>query len=472
MHETNEIVKAVLLLNSQKESLKLQLDLGIMDSDGVRNELEMIKDKEKNLKQRLVLMSHVTAEGTPRSISHHEATPGNPKDYYVTKMPDGKKMKAVTYEGLIDKLYAHYTNGIKDYTVESVFKAALFEKSVTENPKQNTLDKIRYDFEQFITKDFAKKDIRNITDIVLKQYTQEWVNSKHPKQKVFFSYKGVLNLIFDYAYAHGIITTNPVAMIKNKPYMKSCDTRKARPEEKILSPEEIDSIKEEVRHRMSLKKWGSYYINGYAVLFAIETGVRVGELCALKWSDITENSIHIHAQQLDTKENGKKVYYYDTCTKNEKGISEDGREYPLTRNISSLLTELRTKQNELGIKSEYIFCHEDGDWIKKDAYLTFLRRLCQSKGFSVTNNHALRMSLNSNVLLPMGISVADRAAMLGHSIQTNLQYYSFAQKDYLDNVRQLLDSMGESPEGTPREPLKIVPFSKKESPEHLISQAF
>ena len=91
--------------------------------------------------------------------------------------------------------------------------------------------------------------------------------------------------------------------------MKSCDTRKARPEEKILSPEEIDSIKEEVRHRMSLKKWGSYYINGYAVLFAIETGVRVGELCALKWSDITENSIHIHAKQLDTKENGKKVYY-------------------------------------------------------------------------------------------------------------------------------------------------------------------
>ena len=62
--------------------------------------------------------------------------------------------------------------------------------------------------------------------------------------------------------------------------MKSCDTRKARPEEKILSPEEIDSIKDEVRHRISFRKWGSYYINGYAVLFAIETGVRVGKLCS------------------------------------------------------------------------------------------------------------------------------------------------------------------------------------------------
>ena len=72
-----------------------------------------------------------------------------------------------------------------------------------------------------------------------------------------------------------------------------------------------------------------------------------------------------------------------------------------------------------------------------------------------------RMSLNSNVLLPMGISVADRAAMLGHSIQTNLAFYSFAQKDYLDNVRQLLDSMGESPEGTPPENRSI--FQKKKA---------
>ena len=82
------------------------------------------------------------------------------------------------------------------------------------------------------------------------------------------------------------------------------------------------------------------------------------------------------------------------------------------------------------------------------------------------------MSLNSNVLIPMNVSVADRAAMLGHSIQTNLAFYSFAQKDYLENVRDLLDSQDENVKGTLREPHNIVPFSKKESSEHLISQAF
>ena len=83
------------------------------------------------------------------------------------------------------------------------------------------------------------------------------------------------------------------------------------------------------------------------------------------------------------------------------------------------------------------------------------------------------MSLNSNVLIPKGVSVADRAAMLGHSIETNLRYYSFAQKDYLDNVRAILDSdCDDFSEGTLREPHNIIQFSKIESPEPLISQCF
>jgi integrase len=230
---------------------------------------------------------------------------------------------------------------------------------------------------------------------------------------------------------------------------------------------------------MTLDKYGSYYINGYAMLFAIETGVRVGELCALKWEDIEEESIHIHSQQLANKEKGGKDYYFVPYTKNEKGESEDGRDFPLTRKIKALLDEIKEKQEKMGIESEFIFCHEDGDWIKTDAYLTFLRRLCQSLGLKVTNNHALRMSLNSNVLIPMGISPADRAAMLGHSIETNLRFYSFAHKDYISNVRAKLD--GDDPEdfsrfesnfseSTQANPSKIIIFTQKKSSKTLISQ--
>ena len=70
------------------------------------------------------------------------------------------------------------------------------------------------------------------------------------------------------------------------------------------------------------------------------------------------------------------------------------------------------------------------------------------------------MSLNSNVLIPLGISVADRAAMLGHSVETNLKFYSYAQKGYIEDVRNRLNT-GFSKPGTPRDTSgtpKIVDF--------------
>lgn len=159
------------------------------------------------------------------------------------------------------------------------------------------------------------------------------------------------------------------------------------------------------------------------------------------WEDVDFDNgvIHIHAQQL-TKlaDKGKEFYYVPYC-KNERGISEDGRFYPVTDEIYALLQELKRKQKKLGIKSEFVFCHQDGTWIKTLAYETFLRRLCKSLGLDATSNHAFRRSLNSNVFIQNNISVADRAALLGHSIETNLRHYSYARKSYLEDVKSILN---------------------------------
>ena len=78
---------------------------------------------------------------------------------------------------------------------------------------------------------------------------------------------------------------------------------------------------------------------------------------------------------------------------------------------------------------------------KKEAYETMLRRLFQSLGYNITNNHALRKSFNSNVLIPLGVDVTDRAAMLGHSVETNLRYYSYEKKDNTDALISILDGL-------------------------------
>ncbi|MCR5728738.1 MAG: tyrosine-type recombinase/integrase [Lachnospiraceae bacterium] len=305
----------------------------------------------------------------------------------------------------------------------------------------------------------------------MKEYTQTLVNSLHPKKKAFLQYKSVLNLIFSYAVEYDIISVNPVTAIKNAVYLKSCDTKTAIPEDKILSEDEIELVKATVRQRMKHSRYHGYFINGYAILLSIETGMRAAELPALKWSDVYDDYIHIHAQQLQHVRKGYTEYYYADWTKNEKGVSQDGRKYPLTDAIFDLLCELRALQTDLGIKSEYIFCHEDGEWIKTDAYDTCLRRLMKSLSLPVTNNHAFRMSLNSNVFIARcDMPVTERARLLGHSVETNLKNYSYALKDGLNDLKALLN--GHSRQVAPRYHQNVIDFQNKKSLRPAKSQAF
>ncbi len=455
---------------NRKLSVQKELKCGIIEIGDATNELAMIETKERKLIKQLALQAHVKEDGTPRKIKYIES-----KGLYSTLMPDKTPITAKTEDKLYVKLCEAYGLSISDYSFEGFFNAALEEKSKTDNNNESTISHYKFDYNRFISKDLAKMDIRKITTILLKEYTQKLVNDLHPKKKAFYKYKGVLNLVFDYALEHNIIATNPVAGVKNSLYYKSCDNTPDKPENKILSSDEIQLVIATVRKYMKRKRYNGYFINGYAILFSIETGMRAGELPSLKWSDITDGCIHIHTQQLHRIKEGTKGshdYYFADWTKNEKGVSKGGRKFPLTQKIKDILDELKALQASLGIQSEYVFCHENGEWIKTDAYETCLRRMLSSLGFSVTNNHAFRMSLNSNVFIGrLNMVVTERARLLGHSVETNLKNYSFAGKDNMDELCSILDGDLKN-EVSPRSHLNVIDFEQRKSLRTTNSQAF
>ena len=434
----------------------------------------MIKKKELKIKKQLVDSVHVNSNGAPRAISVHEPTDSYPGGYYYTRLDGRKTIKAKDLSALYDRLYDHYYGKSKEKnTVKRIFQQALDEKRDTENPKEATLYKYKVDFNSYISEELSDQNIELITAIDLRQYTQHLVNSKPMTKKQFLAYKGVLNLIFRYALDHDIIRDNPVHKIKNAVYLKSCDTSHAKAEEKIFLPEEIEVLVNACRSRIGQKRYGEYYISYYALQFSVQTGCRVGEICALRWDDIDFDAsvIHIHAQQLMLKENGHQSYYYVPYTKNECGISQDGRYFPLTQSLRDLFAELAELQRKYEIQSEYVFCNSDGEWITTTGYESFFRRLCRSCGFKITNNHALRMSLNSNVLIQGGVAVTDRANLLGHSVATNLNYYSYAQKDYVDKAREVLENsnhLTKEPNQSPKEPNYAIEFNSKKALKRLV----
>ncbi len=140
----------------------------------------------------------------------------------------------------------------------------------------------------------------------------------------------------------------------------------------------------------------------------------------------------------------------------------------MTARIRRILDENEEGKKKLRIKSDFVFSKPNGDWIKTDAYESFLSRLFKSLDIKATGNHAFRRSLNSNVLIPLGIPETERAELLGHSVMTNLRNYSYEKKDNLDELRKLLSGgikPGKMAENKGLERVvtsghhKIIPFS-------------
>lgn len=86
------------------------------------------------------------------------------------------------------------------------------------------------------------------------------------------------------------------------------------------------------------------------------------------------------------------------------------------------------------------------------------------------------MALNSYVLIPKGLEAPERAKFLGHSVETNLRYYTHAQSDeYLEELKHILD--GNSAENTEKSSTNEVSnpavphfdrfYKKKKNPQNV-----
>lgn len=417
-------------------------------------------------------------------IPHHEPTSDNREEYFYVRVSDStksegrRKIKARTEEAVVEKAFEYlrsqfYEENRKkksEATFEEFFEEGLRAKRL-DNVSDETLRKYRADYNRFIKIDGCKlnKPVKSITTEDVKEHTINLLKEKKLNRKAYMSYKGVLNLAFNAAKKDGVILTLPTDDMKNSNYVDlySNDTPRVRADGssrpsgtdgKIFTKEEVEAIVAEARNSIDKEKY-SYY--SYAVIISAMTGMRTAELMALKWSDVYFESglIRVGSQQLVTRKNGKRVYEDKPWTKDTKH-KNDGmpkqRWIPLYEELEEVLNELKERQEELGIESKYVICRENGDWARTKGYEEHLESLCIRLGYEITNNHALRMSFNTNVLdKELKLHVQERAKIMGHSKETNLNYYTFEDKDYLNEIRNALSREN-------RAKREIVPKSTQE----------
>ena len=371
---------------------------------------KVLDDMLKSSKQMYVDKHH--------SREIFQITTGKMAGYWKTYLgSERKQVVRRNYDDLLDVVYEYYRFQERDYS--TIFKEWLNYHS----RKANLSPRSYRDYEdlyRILGVDIGSKKITAITDedienIIIRAASSGSIGSARLKRA--FS---VVRNVFAYAKRHRYVQEDPTELIDIEVYFKDCrSSRKRSDTDKEFTPDELQLIRWDIlssKHAQALP-------TALMALLASYTGMRAGELPALRWSDIVtdrdgQQYIHIHRQQSLCDSTYTELPY----TKDERRDPHGGRYFPITPLIQDILNLIRDR---LGECDEGFIFHDHGTWIKKDTYEQNLSRRCERLGITKGNNHAFRMALNSQ-LIDLGLSSAERAVLLGHTVRTNEQVYSLA----------------------------------------------
>jgi integrase len=166
------------------------------------------------------------------------------------------------------------------------------------------------------------------------------------------------------------------------------------------------------------------------IVMAIKTGLRQGELLALRWSDVDLVAGHLVVRQSVTRG-------IVTTPKNGKS-----RKIPLA---PSLLTALKSHRH---VRGKLVFCAGDGRMLTKNECKRPLWRACKRAGLRQIGWHVLRHTFASHLVM-RGAPFKAVQEMLGHwSIEMTMRYAHLSPDARRDAVGLLdLTQTSRQPDG-------------------------
>lgn len=385
---------------------------------GIINEA-YVRECIENMKREQILEQH--------SYKITQGKDGNWRTYVKdsTKPSGCRLIKKSTEKKLQDELVKYYgEQKNKALTFKDVYFQwrEVQEKLVTDN----TAYKYDTDYNRFLKDSaFEQLPIARITEDIIKVFFHDSIKQNNLTKGAFKKLYGYVNNTFAKAYREKIIIENPMIHFVCKQFYTYCEEVDKPIEKQIFSEEEEQQILEKLHSEYVSKP---NYIPNYAVEFASLTGMRVGEIVALKWEDIhTEGKLSYFVINKSEKYNRKTKEYFIDKTKNKKI-----RKFPIDDKIKRFLFEVKKVQFKYGFYGEWVFANEEGR-IHAPVVSSCIKNKCRQLNITEKGIHAFRKTLNSE-LRCSGVSEVVASALLGHSPQVNREYYTFDTSSMQDKT--------------------------------------
>ena len=349
---------------------------------------------------------------------------------WYTYLPDQTKnrkkvLKKRTSQKAIEDLVVEYWKDYEKQNSINTFRDVYFLWRETQDKLvcDNTVAKYESDYRRYFEQaEFSDMQIKDVRDDDIKVFMCQTITrlelGKETSRKLF----GYISNTILCARKNGIISDNPVEFLKAKDFYRYC-TEKYKPIEKeIVVESDMKELQERFVKDHEVKP---EYIPTYAVEFAALTGMRVGEISALRWDCITDDFIVVDKSE---KSNRKKNIFRVEKTKN--GLI---RRVPMTKEIKKLLEKIESVERQYGFFCEWVFANEDGR-VHAKTISACSKTKCRQLGIAEKGIHAYRKTLNSE-MKRKGVPTVVAASILGHTKEVNDQYYTFDITDIKEKSR-------------------------------------
>jgi len=390
------------MIDLTHEELKYAFENGMIDCNTIR------KHKEMNDRKQYLEM-------------HNSKTWQSTDGKWYTFVPDmtkpkGKRLvKRSKKEDLEDFLVDFYKQYKEPQTLEKTYKEWVDKKLKFGEISKQTADRYDTDFKKYFSEVFSK-EIRNIDEDFLDDFIIGNIRNHNMKSKAWSNLRTIIRGMFLYAKKKGYTKISIAMYLSELDLSKKIFNHEKKKEENVIySQEEVDIIVKYIEKSNSL--------NDMAIMFSIFTGMRVGEIVALKWDDIQDGYIHVNRTQIRYHDaDNKVVHEIRDFPKTEAGI----RDVVIVPELKAIIKKLRT----INPFTEYLF-EKNGECIHKHSVCTRLYYLCDKFGFPRKGMHGFRRYYATK-LINAGVEDIIIISQMGHTdITTTKNHY------YKNNKKKL-----------------------------------
>lgn len=324
---------------------------------------------------------------------------------YVDNMGKNRQIDRVAYGNAEAKfLEAKLMKEVKEsvpasrYTVRQLFEEYI--KAKKHEVKETTLDKTNRILKRYVLTYLESMKIDKLNNVTV----QNWKTSINnlgikitTKQNVFGEFRAMMN----YAVRMEYIIKNPLVSVGN--FKDAYHITSQEDTLHYYTPEQFKKYIACARsHGSSITDWGYYVFFN----IAFYTGMRKGEINALKWSDIDGNIIHVRRSIAQKLKGGDR----ETPPKNKSSYRTLQMPLPLVK----VLNEHRARQETLrGFSDDLrvcggVMCLRDSSLDKKNRLFAKEAELERIRIHDFRHSHA-------SLLANEGINIQEIARRLGHS---------------------------------------------------------